>query len=231
MEHEIHTEEHFTASDFVRDVIIGMADGLTVPFALAAGLAAGGFGSSHIIVAAGLAEIAAGSISMGLGGYLAAKSQADHYANELGRERQEVETVPDIERKEVAEIFNTYGMNENESVALASALSKDKRKWVDFMMRFELGLEEPDPKRAVRSAMTIACSYAAGGIIPLAPYMILGDAEQGLGVSIAVTLLALAIFGYVRGKFTALTPSRSMVETVLVGGIAATAAFLLARAL
>lgn len=226
-----HTEEHFTASDFVRDVIIGMADGLTVPFALAAGLAAGGFGSAHLIVAAGLAEIAAGSISMGLGGYLAAKSQADHYVNELERERREVEIVPDVEQKEVTDIFVSYGMDEHQSAALAASLAKDKQKWIDFMMRFELGLEEPDPKRAVRSAVTIASAYVAGGLIPLAPYMILGDAKQGLAASVTITLFALAIFGYVRGKFTALKPVRSMVETVLVGGIATAAAFLLARSL
>src|SRR6266576_5336882 len=169
-----HTERHFTAGDTVRDIVIGMSDGLTVPFALAAGLTGGLAGAPNataIIVTAGLAEIAAGSIAMGLGGYLAAKSDAEHYAKEREREKREVKEIPEEEMREVAQVFHSYGLTYAESAPVVEALAKHPQKWVDFMMRFELGLEKPDPKRAFISAFTIAFAYIAGGLIPLAPYI------------------------------------------------------------
>lgn len=223
-----HDEEHFTATDVVRDIVIGMSDGLTVPFALAAGLT-GLVASSHIIVTAGLAEIAAGSIAMGLGGYLAARGDAEHYASERLREEREVEIVPEKEKAEVAEVFEAYGLTPDEAGPVVEALSRRPKAWVDFMMRFELGLEEPDPKRALQSALTIAGSYIVGGFIPLTPYIILTDSQQALGWSIAVTLVALAVFGFFKGKATGIVPLRSAIQTVVIGGVAAAAAFVIAR--
>src|ERR1051326_826204 len=164
-----HIERHFMARDVVRDVVIGMADGLTVPFALAAGLT-GAIAHNALIVTAGLAEIPAGSIGMGLGGYMAAKSDAEHYAKEREREKREVAEIPHEEMREVAEVFQAYGLNEEETWPIVQALKRQPRNWVDFMMRFELGLEKPDPSRALKSAMTIAGAYVAGGLIPLSPY-------------------------------------------------------------
>jgi len=223
-----HIEKHFTASAFVRDVVIGMADGLTVPFALAAGLS-GADTTTRIIVVAGLAEIAAGSIAMGLGGYLAAKNDADHYASELRREEREVEEIPEEEAREVLEVFETYGLTHAEAVPIVSSLRQRPKQWVDFMMRFELGLEEPDPKRAPRSAMTIAGAYIAGGLIPLAPYMMLGSAYSALSASVVATLVALAIFGAIKGHYTGMPRFSSAVRTVVIGGLAAAAAFGIAR--
>ncbi len=223
-----HVESHFTSGEVVRDVVIGMSDGLTVPFALAAGLS-GAIDNSHIVVVAGLAEIAAGSIAMGLGGYLAAKSDAEHYTSERRREAREVEEVPEEEAREIQKVFADYGLSREESVPVVEALTRKPKEWVDFMMRFELGLEEPDPKRAVRSAMTIAASYVAGGIIPLSPYMALHSARAALSWSVAVTLIALAVFGYIKGRFTGAHAVRSASQTVVIGGLAAGAAFLLAK--
>ncbi|MHC5540585.1 VIT1/CCC1 transporter family protein [Singulisphaera rosea] len=224
-----HVERHFTSSEFVRDVVIGMSDGLTVPFALAAGLS-GTIHETWIIVTAGLAEVAAGSIAMGLGGFLAARSDAEHYAVEKQREWREVETMPDVELAEVAELFRTYGLSDEAIAPILQAFRDNPQAWVDFMMRYELGLEEPDPKRALASASTIAGAYVAGGLIPLLPYMLCETATQALGASVAVTLLALFIFGYVKGRFTGTRPYRSAAQTTLIGGLAATAAFLIARA-
>ena len=223
-----HIEKHFTAGETVRDVVIGMADGLTVPFALAAGLT-GAIASSHIVITAGFAEIAAGSIAMGLGGYLAARSDAEHYASERKREEEEIVTVPDVEAQEVQEIFKTYGLNETESASVVAALRQRPQDWVDFMMRFELGLEKPVPGRAFKSALTIALSYVVGGIIPLSAYLILADAHRALNVSITVTLVALLVFGAVKGRFTGAPILRSGLQTALIGGLAAAAAFGIAR--
>lgn len=225
-----HIERHFTASDTVRDIVIGMSDGLTVPFALAAGLS-GAVNSSAIIITAGLAEIAAGSIAMGLGGYLAAKSDAEHYRSERQREKQEIAQKPKEEMAEVAVIFRSYGLTDAEAAPLVKALSERPRAWVDFMMRYELGLEQPDPKRALKSALTIAGAYIAGGLIPLSPYIILASAQTALWVSVLVTLAALLVFGYVKGHFTGTTPLRSAIQTMLIGGVAAGAAFGIARAI
>jgi vacuolar iron transporter family protein len=227
-----HTERHFTASEVVRDVVIGMSDGLTVPFALAAGLTGGLAGASNpnsIIVTAGLAEIAAGSIAMGLGGYLAAKSDAEHYAKEREREKREVAEIPHEEMREVAEVFQEYGLTKEQTKPIVEALRRQPKKWIDFMMRFELGLEKPDPKRALTSALTIGGAYAAGGFVPLAPYMFTRHPQNALFVSIATTLAALLIFGFIKGRFTGTRPMRSALQTAFIGSAAAGAAFLIAR--
>jgi VIT1/CCC1 family predicted Fe2+/Mn2+ transporter len=229
-----HTERHFTASEVVRDIVIGMSDGLTVPFALAAGLTGGLAGTSNptsIIVTAGLAEIAAGSIAMGLGGYLAAKSDAEHYAKEREREKREVAEIPHEEMKEVAEVFEEYGLTREQTRPLVEALRKQPQKWIDFMMRFELGLEKPDPKRALTSAVTIGGAYAVGGFVPLAPYMASTNPSTALLFSIAVTLLALLVFGFIKGRFTGMRPVRSALQTAFIGSVAAGAAFLIAKAI
>src|SRR5258705_11433433 len=216
-----------------------MSDGLAVPFAVAAGLTGGLANAPNptaIIVTAGLAEIAAGSIAMGLGGYLAAKSDAEHYAREREREKLEVKEIPEEEMREVAEVFHSYGLTIKESTPIVEALSKHPKKWVDFMMRFELGLEKPDPKRAFMSAFTIAASYVAGGLIPLAPYIVTVywknmRVSSALLLSVAVTLVALFMFGFVKGRFTGTRPLRSALQTALIGSVAAGAAFLIARAI
>ncbi len=223
-----HIERHFTAGETVRDIVIGMSDGLTVPFALAAGLS-GAVDSTRIIITAGLAEIAAGSIAMGLGGYLAARSDAEHYASERRREEQEIIEKREAEIAEVEDVFRTYGLSDDESARVAQSLSTRPKEWADFMMRFELGLEEPDPKRALTSALTIAGAYIAGGFIPLTPYIVLNSARAALMISVVVTLLALLVFGYVKGRFTGAAPLRSAVQTMLIGGVAAAAAFVIAR--
>jgi len=225
----VHTEKHFTASDTVRDVVIGMSDGLTVPFALAAGLS-GAVQSAHIVVTAGFAEIAAGSIAMGLGGFLAARTDREHYASEREREVREVETVPEREAEEVAEVLRGYGLAPDAVGPVVDAIRRDRDRWVDFMMRFELGLEAPDPRRAVRSAAAIALSYIVGGLIPLAPYLVIPNLSRALLASVALTLTALLVFGYVKGRFTTARPGRSAWQTALVGGIAAGMAFLIAKA-
>lgn len=222
-----HVERHFLNSATVRDVVIGMADGLTVPFALAAGITAA-IASTRIVVTAGLAEIVAGAIAMGLGGYLAAGSDNEHFQSEEKREYEEVEKLPDQERKELREIFSEYGLERKELDSVVAALSSDKRRWVDFMMRFELGLERPDPKRAPVSAATIATAYFIGGLIPLAPYMIHDDVKQALIHSAIFTGFALIVFGAVKGKLTGVDPFKSGLQTFLVGGLAAGAAYYLA---
>jgi vacuolar iron transporter family protein len=225
-----HVERHFTSGEAVRDIVIGMSDGLTVPFALAAGLS-GAVTSTGIVVTAGLAEIAAGSIAMGLGGYLAARSDAEHYASERAREEMEVREKPAAEAAEVGEVLESYGLTAEESAPIVLALSARPRAWVDFMMRFELGLETPDPKRAVTSALTIAGAYVAGGFIPLGPYLVASTVRTGLLFSVGFTLVALALFGYVKGHFTGTGPVRSAMQTVVIGGLAAAAAFGIARAI
>jgi VIT1/CCC1 family predicted Fe2+/Mn2+ transporter len=225
-----HTESHFESSEMVRDVVIGMADGLTVPFALAAGLS-GAVNSTHVVVLAGLAEIAAGSIAMGLGGYMAARGDAEHYGNErLREEREIVERVKD-EEEEIYSIFEEYGVERTESESVLQALKRNPKAWVDFMMRFELGLEEPHENRASRSALTIAFSYILGGMIPLVPYMMASTASEALMISVGITLFALLVFGAVKGRLTGAGAARSGLQTVLIGGLAAGVAYALAKAL
>jgi VIT1/CCC1 family predicted Fe2+/Mn2+ transporter len=223
-----HVESHFTAGDTVRDVVIGMADGLTVPFALAAGLS-GAIASTSIVVTAGIAEIAAGSIAMGLGGYLAARSDSEHYQSELKREYIEIEKVPEAEKAEVMEVLTEFGLTPEQSVPIVEAMSKNPDAWVRFMMRFELGLEEPDPKRAPKSAATIAVSYIVGGLIPLSPYFMFQKAAMALPWSVGVTLAALFAFGAVKGRFTGVAPIKAALQTSIVGGLAAAAAFTIAK--
>jgi vacuolar iron transporter family protein len=223
-----HAEEHFRAGDVVRDVVIGMSDGLTVPFALAAGIS-GAVASTHVVVTAGLAEVAAGSIAMGLGGYLAARGEAEHYERERRREEREVLEKRGAELAEVEGILRSYGVGEAESAAVARALGEKPGRWVDFMMRFELRLEEPDRRRALTSAATIGGAYVAGGLFPLLPYMLIGQASRALLVSVGLTLAALLAFGFVKGRFTGASPARSALQTMVIGGVAAAAAFALAR--
>jgi VIT1/CCC1 family predicted Fe2+/Mn2+ transporter len=223
-----HTEEHFRSTETVRDVVIGMSDGLTVPFALAAGLS-GAHVATSVVVLAGLAEIAAGSIAMGLGGYLAARTDAEHYQNELQREIRETRELPAKERAEVEEVFEGFGLTREQIHPIATTITADEKRWVDFMMKFELNLEEPNPTRAVRSASTIGVSYIIGGLIPLAPYFALQDLDRALAASVAVTLSALFVFGGVKARFTGIPMWRGGFQTVLIGGLAAAAAFAIAR--
>ena len=204
-----------------------MADGLTVPFALAAGLAAA-VSDTAIIVTAGLAEIAAGAIAMGLGGYLAARTDAEHYAAEENRERREIDSLREREEHEVEQVFRGYGLTGEPLQMVVGAITADRSRWIDFMMRFELGLERPDPKRAPISAATIALSYLVGGLIPLAPYFVTHSIRDALTLSVLLTAIALLVFGAIKGQFTGLNKARSAAQTLLVGGIAAGAAFLLA---
>ncbi|MEX2460394.1 MAG: VIT1/CCC1 transporter family protein [Paenibacillaceae bacterium] len=228
MQKEKHKEKHFMATEFVRDIVIGMADGLTVPFALAAGLS-GSVSNTSLVVIAGVAEIAAGSIAMGLGGYLAVLTDREHFFNELERERREVIDLPEREREEVASILREWNIPEPTIASAVDAISKDSDRWVNFMMKYELGLEEPEPKRARNSSLTIGLSYIIGGIIPLSPYIFIQKPESALTISVVVTLIALFIFGYVKGKFTGSKPLKGAWQTTMVGGLAAGIAFLIAK--
>ncbi|MEO6188853.1 MAG: VIT1/CCC1 transporter family protein [Ginsengibacter sp.] len=219
-----HTEEHLQSSDLIRDVVIGMSDGLTVPFALAAGLS-GAVAESSIIVIAGIAEIAAGSIAMGLGGYLAGKTEQDHYASELRREYAEVERIPEMEKKEVKDFFESIGLSKELQVKATEEIATDKKQWVDFMMKFELGLDKPDPRRATKSALNIGVSYIAGGIIPLSPYFFIDSSAEALKFSIIATLICLFIFGYFKSKITGVPVIAGALKVMLIGAVAAGAAF------
>ncbi len=224
----LHVERHFMGSESIRDVVIGMADGLTVPFALAAGLSAV-VQSTDVIVTAGLAEIAAGAIAMGLGGYLAARTDQEHYASEYRREHHEIEHLRSHEVEEVSAILADYGLEGDDLTRVTTAITKDPKRWVNFMMRFELGLEEPDPKRAPVSAATIGASYIAGGLVPLAPYIVAPTMSLAFKASVAATGIALMLFGAVKGKLTGINAIRSSLQTLLVGGAAAAAAYYLAH--
>lgn len=227
-----HSERHFRSSATVRDIVIGVADGLTVPFALAAGISGAAAGlpqGNHLVVIAGLAEIAAGSIAMGLGGYLAARGEREHYLSERQREEDEIVEKPAHERREIIELMAAYGVNEGECTPLLGALERNPRAWRDFMMRFELGLEEPDPKRAPASAITIGLSYIFGGMIPLGPYALGHDVDASLRASIALTLAALFVFGWVRGRFSGQGGFKAALQTMCIGGLAAGAAFFIAH--
>lgn len=224
----MHTEKHLRSSDTIQDIVIGMADGLTVPFALAAGLS-GAVDSSSIVITAGIAEIAAGSIAMGLGGFLAGRTEADHYSSELHREYQEVDEFPEKEKAEVREVFANFGLSEKLQHEIAEEMSKDKDRWVDFMMRYELGLEKPQANRASKSAFTIGLSYVAGGIIPLMPYFLISNSAEALYYSCVLTLICLFVFGYFKSKVTGQRPFSGALKVVFIGALAAAAAFGLAR--
>jgi vacuolar iron transporter family protein len=223
-----HEEKHLASSAFLRDVVIGMSDGLTVPFALAAGLS-GAVHTTGIIVIAGIAEIAAGSIAMGLGGFLAGKTEQDHYNSELKREYDEVERVPDREKEEVMEFFEQLGLSKEMQIDATEEISKDKKKWVDFMMKYELGLDEPDPKRAAKSAMNIGLSYTVGGLVPLSPYFFTEEPVDALKISVAVTLLCLFIFGFLKSRITGVNPWAGALRVTMIGALAAAAAFGVAK--
>src|SRR5258706_2070555 len=219
-----HEEQHLTSSDLLTDVVIGMSDGLTVPFALAAGLS-GAVDSTGIIVIAGIAEIAAGSIAMGLGGYLAGKTEQDHYNSEVKREYYEVETLRHQEVEETKVFFAGIGLSEELQEKATEEIAKDKRQWVDFMMKYELGLDKPDPRRATKSALNIGLSYIVGGLVPLSPYFFVHTPADGLKISVAVTLLCLFIFGFFKSKITGVNPWAGAIRVTLIGAVAAGAAF------
>jgi VIT1/CCC1 family predicted Fe2+/Mn2+ transporter len=220
----MHHEHHVNSSETIRDIVIGMSDGLTVPFALAAGLS-GAVSSSTLVVTAGIAEIVAGSIAMGLGGFLAGRTELDHYNSELQREYDEVKRVPEQEKAEVKEVFAGFGLSASLQQQIADEMAKDEDKWVDFMMRYELGLEKPHPNRATKSAITIGVSYIVGGIIPLSPYFIVNNSQVGLYYSCAVTLICLFVFGYFKSKFTGQPAFVGALKVVFIGALAAGAAF------
>lgn len=224
----MHKEEHLKSSDFITDIVIGMSDGLTVPFALAAGLS-GAVQSNAVVITAGIAEIVAGSIAMGLGGYLAGKTEQEHYQSELQREYDEVDRLPDREKDEVKLVFAEYGLNGSVQNIIADEMAKDKDKWVDFMMKYELGLEKPDPNRARNSAATIGLSYVVGGLIPLTAYFFTRTPLQGLFISALLTIICLFIFGYFKSKVTGQPPLMGALKVTIIGITAAAAAFLVAK--
>lgn len=226
--HHDHNEVHLQSSDMLRDIVIGMSDGLTVPFALAAGLS-GAVDKSSIIVIAGIAEIAAGSIAMGLGGYLAGKTEQDHYKSEVKREYDEVENLRHKEIEETKEFFANIGLSKEIQEKATEEIAQDKDKWVEFMMKYELGLEKPDPKRATKSALNIGLSYIVGGIIPLSPYFFIDDSIAALKYSVIATLLCLFIFGYFKSKITGINPWLGAIRVTLIGALAAAAAFGVAK--
>ena len=223
-----HEEKHLTSSEMLRDVVIGMSDGLTVPFALAAGLS-GAVSSSNIIVIAGIAEIVAGSIAMGLGGYLSGKTEQDHYENEEKREAYEVDHLREVEISETKEFFANIGLSEQVQEQATEEISRDKKRWVDFMMKYELGLEKPNPKRARNAALNIGLSYIAGGIIPLSPYFFISDSSEALKYSVVATLICLFIFGYFKSRITGVNPLMGAIRVTLIGALAASAAFGVAK--
>ncbi len=223
-----HQEQHLQSSAFITDVVIGMSDGLTVPFALAAGMSSA-VSNNHIVTTAGIAEIIAGSIAMGLGGFLAGKTEQDHYASELKREYDEVERVPDVEKAEIKEVFAGYGLSEQVQTIIADELAKDKDKWVQFMMKYELGLDEPDANRARKSALTIGISYIVGGIIPLLPYFFTTQPNEGLKLSAVITIVCLFVFGYFKSKVTGQPVLAGAIKVTVIGALAATAAFFVAK--
>jgi vacuolar iron transporter family protein len=225
----VHKEEHLGSSEFITDIVIGMSDGLTVPFALAAGLS-GAVQHNSIVITAGIAEIVAGSIAMGLGGYLAGKTEQEHFQAELKREYEEIEEIPEEEKKEVRLVFAEYGLNEQTQISIADELAKDKDKWVDFMMKYELGLEKPNINRARNSAATIGISYIVGGLIPLSGYFFTQTPYQGLIVSAILTVICLFLFGYFKSKVTGQPLIKGAVKVTLIGITAAAAAFMVAKA-
>ncbi len=227
--HLHHKEEHLQSSDLLTDIVIGMSDGLTVPFALAAGLSGAVGNQVTLIWIAGIAEIAAGSIAMGLGGYLAGKTEQDHYNSEQKKEFWEIENKAEVEKEEVREVFRNWGLSEQLQEQAMQEIVKDKNKWVNFMMKHELGLEEPDPKRAGKSAFNIGLSYVVGGLVPLSPYFFVTDALNGLKISVVVTLICLYIFGYFKSKITGINPWKGGLRVMLIGAAAAAAAFGIAK--
>ena len=227
--HLHHKEEHLQSSDLLTDIVIGMSDGLTVPFALAAGLSGAVGNQVNLIWIAGIAEIAAGSIAMGLGGYLAGRTEVDHYNSELKKEFWEIENKTEVEIEEVRSVFRNWGLSEQVQEEATQEIIKDKQRWVDFMMKHELGLEVPDPKRARKSAFNIVLSYIIGGLVPLSPYFFVSEAINGLKISVIVTLICLFVFGYFKSKITGIPPLLGGVRVMMIGAAAAAAAFGIAK--
>ncbi|EME29341.1 Vacuolar iron transporter 1 [Galdieria sulphuraria] len=212
----------------LRDIVLGMSDGLTVPFALAAGMA-GAFASSKIIVLAVLAELTAGGISMGLGGYMSGRTEVMQYSAERKREEWEVVNCPEAEKEEIYDILKEYGLTRAHVRSILEHFEKNPNKWVDFMMKFELGLEEPDFSRPWKSALFVGLSYIVGGIIPLIPYFFIESSIAALKVSVIFTLLALFIFGFAKGHVVSHNRLASAIETMVIGAVAAASAFIIAR--
>lgn len=227
--HLHHYEEHLQSSDLLKDIVIGMSDGLTVPFALAAGLSGAIHDNVQLVWIAGLAEIAAGSIAMGLGGYLAGQTEVDHYKSELKNEYWELEHKREVEIEEVRKVFRDWGLSESTVEEATQEIIKDDKRWVEFMMKHELGLEEPDPKRAGKSAFNIGFSYVVGGLIPLIPYFFVSTSIEGLKISAMITLVCLFIFGYFKSKMTGINPWIGAVKVMLIGAVAASVAFGIAK--
>ena len=223
-----HAEKHLKSSALITDIVIGMSDGLTVPFALAAGLS-GAVQSNTIVITAGIAEIVAGSIAMGLGGYLAGKTEQEHYATELKREYDEVIEKPEVEKQEVREALADFGLSKDAQNMVADELSSNKDQWVRFMMKYELGLEEPDANRARNSAANIGISYIIGGLIPLSAYFFTQTPLQGLLISAILTVICLFIFGYFKTKITGQSPIKGAFKVTCIGIAAAGAAYLVAK--
>ncbi|MBO0358150.1 VIT1/CCC1 transporter family protein [Hymenobacter sp. BT186] len=223
-----HPENHLTSSAMLQDIVIGLSDGLTVPFALAAGLS-GAVSSSNLVITAGLAEIVAGSIAMGLGGYLAGRTEVEHYDAELAREYREVQEVPHIERAEVDELLAEIGLSAATRKLAVAELTADPDQWVRFMMKYELGLEQPDPKQAPKSAATISIAYALGGLIPLSAYFLTATPTQGLLWSAVITLVCLLLFGYLKSRLTGQPPLWGALKMAGTGALAAAAAFWVAK--
>jgi vacuolar iron transporter family protein len=223
-ETHLHHEEHLQSSDVLTDIVLGMSDGLTVPFALAAGLS-GAVDSTSLIVLAGVAEITAGSIAMGLGGFLAGKTEQDHYNSELKREYWEVDNLPDKEEEEVRDFFSSLGLSKEVQNKAVVELTKDKDRWVDFMMKYELNLDKPDPKRARKSAFNIGASYIVGGLVPLSPYFFVTSTQQGLIISVIITLICLYVFGFFKSRITGVNPITGGLKIMLIGALAAGVAF------
>lgn len=226
--HHPHTEQHLTSSALLQDIVIGLSDGLTVPFALAAGLS-GAVASTQLVITAGLAEVVAGSIAMGLGGYLAGRTEVEHYDAELAREHREVKELPDREREEVRELVEAMGLSPETQQRVVDELVQDEEQWVKFMMKYELGLEKPDPRQASKSAATISLAYAVGGLIPLSAYMFVDTSQQGLVLSAGITLLCLLVFGYFKSRQTGQPPIAGALRMAGIGALAAAAAYLVAR--
>jgi predicted membrane protein (TIGR00267 family) len=230
-ETHLHHETHLQSSDLLKDIVIGMSDGLTVPFALAAGLSGAVKGNVSLVWIAGIAEIAAGSIAMGLGGYLAGKTEQDHYNSELKNEYWELLNKRDVEINEVRKVFLDWGLGQHTAEEATQEIIKDDKRWVDFMMKHELGLEQPDPKRASKSAFNIGISYVVGGLIPLTPYFFVDTALEGLKISAIITLVCLFVFGYFKSKITGVNPIIGGLKVLMIGAVAAGAAFGIAKAI
>lgn len=219
-----HSESHFRGSLAIRDWVVGMSDGLTVPFALAAGLSAA-VHDNRIIVTAGIAEIVAGSIAMALGGYLAGRTEIEHYDGELKREAFEIEHLPDREKQEVRDILHEYSLSPETTEKVVDELFKNKDAFLRFMMRFELGLERPGARQASISAFRIGVAYLVGGTVPLVAYVVLNTPQEALGWSFGSTVVSLFAFGYIKGRLTGQPAFISAVKVSGIGILAAAAAF------